>query len=106
MSEEQSDVLIIGAGPAGAVAAALLVQRGVKVTVLERQAFPRFSIGESLLAHCLDILEEAGLLGAEARAMHEDLCSRVAFIERDRALEPELRALCADIRAMRWSLYG
>jgi flavin-dependent dehydrogenase len=63
-----SDVLIIGAGPAGAAAAALLVRRGVSVTVLERQSFPRFSIGESLLAHCLDILQEAGLLEAVHRA--------------------------------------
>ena len=68
MSDEHSDVLIIGAGPAGAVAAALLVRRGFSVRVLERQRFPRFSIGESLLAHCLDILEEAGMLGAVHRA--------------------------------------
>jgi len=65
---EHSDVLIIGAGPSGAVAAALLVRRGFSVRVLERQRFPRFSIGESLLAHCLDVLEEAGLLGAVHRA--------------------------------------
>jgi flavin-dependent dehydrogenase len=68
MAPERCDVLVIGAGPAGAVAAALLVRRGLAVTVLERQHFPRFSIGESLLAHCLDILEEAGMLGAVHRA--------------------------------------
>ena len=44
------DVLIIGAGPAGAVAAGLLAKNGYSVRVLERQKFPRFSIGESLLA--------------------------------------------------------
>lgn len=58
------DVLIIGAGPSGAVAAALLVQRGFKVLVLEKQAFPRFSIGESLLAQSLELLEQAGMLEA------------------------------------------
>ena len=68
MTMEHSDVLIIGAGPSGAVAAALLVKRGLSVRVLERQRFPRFSIGESLLTHCLDILDEAGMLGAVHRA--------------------------------------
>jgi flavin-dependent dehydrogenase len=59
-----SDVLVIGAGPAGSVAAALLAQRGYQVTVLERQQFPRFSIGESLLAYSTQLLQEAGLLDA------------------------------------------
>ena len=56
------DVAIIGAGPAGAVAAALLNQRGFKVCVLEKQHFPRFVVGESLLPHGMEILAEAGLL--------------------------------------------
>jgi flavin-dependent dehydrogenase len=58
------DVLIIGAGPAGAVAAALLARRGYQVLVLERQHFPRFSIGESLLAYATELLGEAGMLDA------------------------------------------
>jgi flavin-dependent dehydrogenase len=58
------DVLVIGAGPAGSVAAALLAQRGYQVLVLERQHFPRFSIGESLLAYTTQILQEAGMLDA------------------------------------------
>lgn len=57
-----TDILIIGAGPAGSVAAALLVQRGFKVLVLEKQKFPRFSVGESLLAQTLGLIDEAGLL--------------------------------------------
>lgn len=56
-----SDVLVIGAGPSGAVASALLRKKGWSVRIIERQHFPRFSIGESLLAHCLDIIEEAGM---------------------------------------------
>ncbi len=56
------DVLIIGAGPAGAVAAALLANRGYSVRVLERQKFPRFSIGESLLAQSIELIDAAGLL--------------------------------------------
>jgi flavin-dependent dehydrogenase len=59
-----TDVLIIGAGPAGSMAAALLAQRGYRVLVLERQKFPRFSIGESLLACSMELLSEAGMVEA------------------------------------------
>ena len=64
MAELGPDVLIIGAGPAGSVAAALLAQRGYEVVIQERQQFPRFSIGESLLAYSTQVLQEAGLLDA------------------------------------------
>jgi len=61
---ERREVVIVGAGPGGSIAAALLKRRGRDVLVLEAQKFPRFSIGESLLAHCLDFVEEAGMLDA------------------------------------------
>ena len=61
---EQRQVVVIGAGPSGAIASALLKRSGHDVLVLERQRFPRFSIGESLLSHCLDFVEEAGMLEA------------------------------------------
>jgi len=61
---QDKEVVIIGAGPSGSVAAALLKAKGHSVLILERQQFPRFSIGESLLAHCLEFIEEAGLLDA------------------------------------------
>ena len=48
---ESRQVVIIGAGPSGAIAAALLKRKGHDVLVIERQHFPRFSIGESLLSH-------------------------------------------------------
>ena len=64
MAATAPDVLVIGAGPAGSVAAALLAQRGYQVLVLERQRFPRFSIGESLLAYSTQLLLEAGMLDA------------------------------------------
>jgi hypothetical protein len=62
------DVAIIGAGPSGAVAAALLRKAGRSVLVLERQHFPRFSIGESLLPQSMAYLEEAGMLQAVVEA--------------------------------------
>ena len=64
MKEVVSDVVVIGAGPAGAVVSALLVQRGWSVNVVERQEFPRFSIGESLLPQCMEFLEAANMLEA------------------------------------------
>ena len=64
MTQEHRDVIIVGAGPAGSIAGALLKRRGWDVLVLEGQRFPRFSIGESLLVHCLDFVEEAGMLPA------------------------------------------
>jgi flavin-dependent dehydrogenase len=58
------DVLIIGAGPSGSMSAALLASKGYGVLVLEKQRFPRFSIGESLLANSAELLSQAGMLDA------------------------------------------
>lgn len=59
-----ADVLIIGAGPAGSVAAKMLQQRGHRVVILEKEQFPRFSIGESLLPQCMAFMEDADMLSA------------------------------------------
>ena len=61
---DRVDALVIGAGPSGAIASALLAQKGYSVRVLEKEQFPRFSIGESLLPQCMVYLEEAGMLDA------------------------------------------
>ncbi|SDC93847.1 NAD(P)/FAD-dependent oxidoreductase [Belnapia rosea] len=58
------DVLVIGGGPAGSTAAALLAQSGRQVTLVEKESHPRFHIGESLLPRNLDILERLGVLEA------------------------------------------
>src|ERR1051325_7207730 len=64
MQLESADILIVGAGPAGSVAAALLRRQGRQVLVLEREQFPGFSIGESLLPQSMEYLEEPGMLRA------------------------------------------
>jgi len=61
-NEAQINVLIIGAGPSGCVAAAHLNNNGLNVKVVEKSKFPRFVIGESLLPRCMDHFEEVGLL--------------------------------------------
>lgn len=62
MQTTKTDVVIIGAGPSGSVAASLLAQKGYSVEMIERTHFPRFSIGESLLAQSIELLDQAGLL--------------------------------------------
>lgn len=68
MKLESVEILIVGAGPAGSVAAALLRQQGRQVLVIEREQFPRFSIGESLLPQSMEYLEQAGMLKAVVEA--------------------------------------
>jgi flavin-dependent dehydrogenase len=55
------DVVVIGAGPAGSTAGNLLAQRGHSVLILDKETFPRFHIGESLLPCGLPIYAQLGL---------------------------------------------
>lgn len=72
MQREQTDILVIGAGPSGTVAASIVHQAGYKVKIVEKQKFPRFVIGESLLPRCMEALEEAKFLDAvKARGYQE-----------------------------------
>lgn len=57
-----SDVIVIGGGPAGSTLATLLAEKGRKVTVFEKERFPRFHIGESLLPCSVPLFEALGVL--------------------------------------------
>lgn len=56
------DAIVIGGGPAGSSYAITLARRGYSVLVLDKEQFPRFHIGESLLTYTTDVLEQLGLL--------------------------------------------
>lgn len=62
MLKENVDVLIIGAGPSGCVAAGYLHKNNASIKVVEKSKFPRFVIGESLIPRSMEHYEEAGLL--------------------------------------------
>lgn len=61
MVRGRAQVLIIGGGPAGSTAGGLLAKAGFEVTILERERFPRYHIGESLLPSCRPVLEQLGV---------------------------------------------
>jgi FAD-dependent halogenase len=67
-SDRDCDVIVIGGGPAGSTAAGFLAQAGARVRLFEKECFPRYHIGESLLSATLPILEALGVLPAVEQA--------------------------------------
>ncbi|MFG1945690.1 NAD(P)/FAD-dependent oxidoreductase [Nonomuraea sp. NPDC048826] len=59
---EEFDAVVVGGGPAGSVTGALLAKRGHRVLILEKERFPRYHIGESLIIGMMTVLEELDLI--------------------------------------------
>ena len=78
----QYDAIVIGAGPAGSTAAAVLAEKGRRVLVIEREKFPRYSVGESLIPYCYFPLKRIGLI-EKMKASHFPAKHSVQFVSRD-----------------------
>lgn len=70
---ENYEVIVVGAGPAGSTAAGYLAMRGRRVLLLERSKFPRHHVGESLLPSMMPVLEDFGLV---------DACHEAGFVKK------------------------
>ena len=62
MDPGSPDVVVIGGGPAGSTVSTVLAQQGVSVELFERERFPRFHIGESLIPETYWVLERLCML--------------------------------------------
>ena len=81
---KEVDVLVIGAGPSGTIAASIINKAGLSVQIVEKMLFPRFVIGESLLPRCMEALDEAGFLDAlKAKQFQEKQGAKFVMDDKD-----------------------
>ncbi len=76
------EAIVIGGGPAGSSAAAILAEKGRDVLVLEREKFPRYHVGESLIPYCYFSLQRLGMID-KLKASHFTNKYSVQFVSRE-----------------------
>ncbi len=86
VSAADCDALVVGGGPGGSTAATFLARGGLEVTLVERERFPRFKVGESLVPNCMPILDRLGVL-ARIRAHGFQPKFGVTFHDQETGLE-------------------
>jgi len=82
-NERAVDVLILGGGPAGSTAAALLATAGHETVIVEGERFPRFHVGESLLPHTLPLLDRLGVHETIRSLPHTRRKDGASFVNHD-----------------------
>lgn len=88
MKQVETDVVVIGGGPAGATASTLIAQKGYQVSLFERERFPRYHIGESLIPETFGVLERLNML-PKLRGSHFVKKYSVQFVnQRGKLSEP------------------
>ncbi len=90
------DAIVIGGGPAGSTVSALLARSGRRVLVLEREKFPRFHVGESLLPYGLPILERVGVMEKVRRAGFQEKYGAYIWNEATGGVRPVVFANATD----------
>ena len=79
---KQYETIVVGGGPAGSTAAAVLAMKGRRVALLEKEKFPRYHIGESLIPYTYFPLERIGMIG-KMKASHFPKKYSVQFVNQD-----------------------
>ena len=97
---ERRDVVVIGGGPAGSTVATLVAREGHDVLLLDRESFPRFRIGESLMPATYWSLERLGLL----ESMKNSLLSRSRASIVLSSIDSQMSG--SSIRSPSWNLCG